>query len=479
MRLEDLKNDFPKTPDFIHTMIVNEVAGQIAAEDNSSAAASGDASSAASAGEHRFLKGLKRPSRVAAAALAGVLILSTTAYAGNSIYRMYKMQTGPFSVSTGISSSGAISLPDEINEITITADYVPKGMVLASDRSLSYSYSTTPNTGGISVSSVLMDSDDMRAVMHTTNVVESEETDYGRFSGVYIRTNDLLLDGSFHQTIYLLCPDYYRILIIYGGDDVSKKDLTAFTENLSITAENETFATEGYLTWSDYSAATVDGISANASVGDDDLLIRNIGETFEIDNLSVSVDNVQVADDLSLLDPADIPKEWADALNEDGSLKDNHVLYVASGDGINSIDSVTAEADIAQKLVFVTATYTNTSGSDLDHILYLGNLLLLDHKNSEYRIYRSGCSSESPYDNAIFGGEAAGGSMVYSSVSDSYGDGGNYIPSLKNGESIIIHMAWIINEDDLDHMYLNLNPDGGEYEFTDSMLTNGLVDIRQ
>ena len=35
------------------------------------------------------------------------------------------------------------------------------------------------------------------------------------------------------------------------------------------------------------------------------------------------------------------------------------------------------------------------------------------------------------------------------------------------------------NENDLNNMYLNLNGDGAAYEFSDSMLKTGLVDIYQ
>ena len=43
------------------------------------------------------------------------------------------------------------------------------------------------------------------------------------------------------------------------------------------------------------------------------------------------------------------------------------------------------------------------------------------------------------------------------------------------GESVQVVMAWIVDETDLDNLYLNLNSDGGFVEFTDSMLKGGLV----
>ena len=69
--------------------------------------------------------------------------------------------------------------------------------------------------------------------------------------------------------------------------------------------------------------------------------------------------------------------------------------------------------------------------------------------------------------------------MTYYNVTEEFGYGGNYIPSLKAGESIQVNMAWIVNEDVLEKMYLNLSGDFGTYEFTESMLDVGVVDICQ
>ena len=69
--------------------------------------------------------------------------------------------------------------------------------------------------------------------------------------------------------------------------------------------------------------------------------------------------------------------------------------------------------------------------------------------------------------------------MTYMSVTEDYGNGDNYISSLNPSESIQVNMAWIVNENDLDNMYLNLNGDGAAFEFSESMLSVGVVDIRQ
>ena len=40
-------------------------------------------------------------------------------------------------------------------------------------------------------------------------------------------------------------------------------------------------------------------------------------------------------------------------------------------------------------------------------------------------------------------------------------------------------MAWIVNENELDHMYLNLNGEGGGFQFSNSTVKSGVVDICQ
>ena len=78
MRLEDMKNDIPETPDFIHNMIQNEVAKQLA--DNK-------------------VSNLRRRKRwtapkVAAVAAACALAVSTAVYAGVNLYHWFLEKQG-------------------------------------------------------------------------------------------------------------------------------------------------------------------------------------------------------------------------------------------------------------------------------------------------------------------------------------------------------------------------------------------------
>ena len=180
-----------------------------------------------------------------------------------------------------------------------------------------------------------------------------------------------------------------------------------------------------------------------------------------------------------MLNGADLPEEWENVIDSNGKLVKNKVSYIKSGDGVNSVDRVIKTENVNQKLVYATVTYTNNSDQEIKHMLYIGNLALIRHENGEYHIYNAMEQSGNGYDRVSWDGVAHTAEMTYSSVREDYGNGGNYISSLKPGESIQVNMAWIVNENDLADMYLNLDGEGGAYDFGEGMLEAGVVDIRK
>lgn len=481
MRLEDMKKDIPATPEFIHAMIQSEVKKHL------------QDTKAANIQTRRVRK--RTGARVAAAADVCVLATSTIAYAGVKLYHMFLEKQGAYSIVTGIKtegSTGKIDLPEKIHDIDISAGYIPEGMEWVDE--LHLEYPEHDRTGGFSFASALLDGDDLSKVMQDKNVVDSEERTFGSYEGVYLKYNDLAEDGSFNQRIYLLCPDVYRVITVYIGDDISKEDAMKVVENLAITESDTMMETAGLDTWSEMVSPEESlGETSLTSIADDKLPVHQIGEAFDLsafgedsdghytteNQISVCVDSVRVEDDLRLLDQKYVPEEWMAAVGADGKLVNNTLSYVKSGDGVDSVDEIVKTENMKQKLVYATVTYTNKSDREMNHMLYIGTLMLMNHKDGAYQIYHPQEQTGDYYDRVIWDGVADAAEMTYSSIYEDYGNGGNYISSLKPGERIQVNMAWIVNENDLNKMYLNLNGDGGAYEFSDSMLKTGLVDICQ
>lgn len=92
-------------------------------------------------------------------------------------------------------------------------------------------------------------------------------------------------------------------------------------------------------------------------------------------------------------------------------------------------------------------------------------------------LYRGNAPCEdAEWDEAVPRGAARYGEMWYYDV-----HGGerhnNYITNLKAGETATVHMAWLVPEEELDCLYLNLDTHGGAYEIDPAGI--GYVDIRQ
>lgn len=485
MRLEDLKNELPKTPDFIHKMICEEVEKQI---------------SEVSVMEEKTNKKWSL-SKVAAVVLVCACASSSVVYAGTKLYHMYSKQEGTYSVKTGIESAyeddtasksqsaKTVNLPEEIPDIEFKANFLPNGYVMTEE--WKWSSEEAPSRGGFSIFSALLDQEGLSAVLQDKNVVESEEMTFGEYDGVYLKYNDLGNGPSFNQRIYLLCPKEYRVITVYIGNDVSKEDAVKFVSNLEINETDAMVKTADMYTWSEEvnpEKETVEDDSVRV-VAEDKLPIHKPGESisfqtwsedangndFFTDKVSVQVDDVKIADDLQLLDSDKIPEEWRDAVAADGSLVKNQLSYVISGDGVNTIDKVLRKKDENQKLVYATVTYTNNSDAELKHILYIGSLELLNRESGNYYLYDEYDQSGDGYDRIVADGVAHVGEMTYYSLKEDYGNGGNYISSLKPGESIQVNMAWIVNEKDLENLYFN--PNGNVYAITPEDMQTGLVFI--
>ena len=109
MRLDELKNDFPDIPDFVHDMIQEEVEKQVNSSNITPI--------------QRKSKFNRSISRVAAAAAVCIIATSTVAYAGTKFYHMYLEKQGNYGTLTTIKSdenSEDVKLPEEIHKISVT-----------------------------------------------------------------------------------------------------------------------------------------------------------------------------------------------------------------------------------------------------------------------------------------------------------------------------------------------------------------------
>ena len=464
MRIRDARNAAPDMPDMIGERVRAEVNRQLAQ------------------GE-RVYKRKWTAARVLAVAALCIACLSTVAYAA-VLYRMTLEKRGAYSVEMNVSAEGSAEVPDVIHRLAITPGYVPEGMVWRAEDGR-IADPDTPHRGGVSVSCMLLAGDGEDALSVTgKNVVESEQRTFAGREGVYLRFDDLRRDGTFNQRIILLCPEFHWVVTLYIGDDVSKEDAIKIAENLDIAQTEATVDMENLIPWG-YEDAEVEPEALPTSVAAGEIELHGAGEAFSVPahcsnadeaDVSVRVEGVQIADDLSLLGD-DVPEDWQSAVGEDGKLVANTLAYIKAGDGVNTLDTVVRTEQSAQKLVFVTLTYTNETDAALEDVLYNGALMRIVEDGGMLTVVTDAQLAGGGIDMVSGDSAAAMGEMGYWSPRPNIGNGGNYIARLAPGESATVNMAWIVNESDLAHMFLNVTG-GASYAFDGTTLARGIVDLR-
>lgn len=505
MRLEDIRNDFPDTPEEIRNRIEQEVEKQMYM----------------ARPENRYTK--HRAGRTLAASVAAVMLFSTTVFAGVSIYRMQREPVGKYGVdvklvkeksgqngaspvSADTADAGAVGI---IPDVTMQTGYLPDGMVQTEEGK--YSYADHLSQGGVSIVFYRMDTGDSAFHMLHDDVRTSEDIKVNGHEGVYLEYPNLSDDETaFNQRIYIAYTDVHYVMQMYIGADLSKEEALRIAEGIQLipvkdhTDQNIVHAWD----WSDYlGSLEEDKKTQQAAEGADvketaskEVTSKGmaskkemqhthvVGESFSLyspdengklkqNGLLAKVSDVKITDDLSLL-PSPADEELQKETDESGRLRPAEIRYIREGD-TDTLSEVVKTRKVPQKFVYATVEYTNTTKTDLTDVLFFGTMQRMSEKNGTMHMKQE---YEQPgaadvWTRAVNTGLSACEEMQYYDV-----HGGerhnNYIPVLKAGETVTVHMGWLVTEEESDTLYINLDTAGGAGEFTESGLLTGYVDIR-
>lgn len=490
MRLEDMKQEFPKMPDEMRAMIEKEVAKQTRVTET--------ARFAENAQRRRNRRMAKR---TLAASVAAALMLGTTVFAG-ALYQMHNERVGNYGVHTTVEGSteqestvGTVEIP----KVTMELGYLPEGMVEVEKQK--YSYEDSPYQGGVSLCFYEMDTGVGDFEMLTENVTEMEECQIGGRDAVYLLLNNPMEDEkAFNQRIYVMYADVHYMMEMFVGADVSKEEAFKIAESIRLLPAEEGAESEDVIhgaSWSDYALSRTENVESieepvTAVTKEEMKNTHKIGESFGLtgyvsdmpteDEWKVCVQKVEVLDDVDVLDLSLMGEDFKESLqNEtdaDGKLLPTERQYVKYGDGVDSVTEVVNTESVEQKLVYVTVDYTNAGNEELTDVLFWGSLMKMQEDGDKMHLYSWKQPEDGAWDAITYAGNAAFREMWYYDVHGGE-RGNNYISSIQPGETVTVHMAWLVPADELDLLYLNLDTMGGVYEFSESALEIGYVDIRQ
>lgn len=428
MNREEMRKEFPGIPQEIKDMIEYEVKRQLDMDKQKDFA-----------GGRRAAPSMKKTVVIAAAA---VLAIGTTAFAGSRIYEIYMEKEGNYGVKSIVSAGNTV----EDTPMTAALNWLPEGMSKDfSNGKRQWYYESTPNMGGIWLQGYALKEDDVFKVLDT-DIEESEEISLGEQKGIYLKKHTINDGGLWlDKTIYILYPEYNRVVCMSAGQDVTKEDAIRIAENITLESGEDELGNL-FIDWKDAKEwmkpkeEMPEEEGERTEVAADQMKIRQIGEpillnTFAYDEsgelitdaeLSACVTEVQALDDIGILDRQKINGNWEKALDENGRLKSHTIQYVKSGDGIHTVDEVVKTEELGRKLIYATVEYTNTGEKALSEILYMASICELEETDKGYRIYDRAAANPGQWDK----------------------------------------------------LYLNLSPEGGTLEFAKGALEIGYVDIR-
>ena len=498
MNLNELKDAFPETPERLHRMVEETVAMK---KEESKIKELHDERNKNSASP-------RRRAAIAAVVFACILLIPGMVYAAVRLAHRADIQSeGSYGakVSFEVEESNettvpevtesietAYVLPDPIPLYRRVVDYSPEGMSWSTRDQYHIYDDEDPDHRAFAFFGIVFDGGSIQDALLIKNVVERQILTIGEREAVYIRLADKLNGNPWNQRIYLLFPEQHYMLETIFTDGISVEEAARVVGSVHLEETGETVKREQAWTWTDMIADNTgreEVYLANAYEIADDSRIRTttIGGTEEttvftrgaMGDITVRLDDVRISDDLSLLDPEFVNQELWDAADEDGVLLPAEVRFVRMGDGVDTVDTVVASKMVEQKLVYLTLTYTNTSGKDLDGILFFDSLCFLTHEDGKFLNYVQPCPGDESYSYILRSHGLIMETMHYFDIWGMTGDGGNHFDEFRAGDSVTIHVAFVVDEELLPYMYLCVDGTGSLMAALNNQGKVTVFDIRQ
>lgn len=460
--MNTMREDFPKMPDSIRSMMEEEVARQVR--------------------QRPERRGFFMKKRAGLVLLAAAVAAGGTAFAAAS-FGLTGERTGAYGLLTGLDGGEdgeGWTLPETIPERMVRFNVIPDGMGYPDEKTtwqLSYEGETSYAIGS---ALWVMDESANADRLESTYVSNSENLTIGEHSAVYIEYSN----GKMPE-IFVFYPDeYYTAQFFLNG--ISKDDAVSVLENVTLEETGETLTTaDVYATWSrlvgtaeetmeDADAAAEKEYSISGEAMDAALAV---GDAWTDDTLTIALTDVQVADDLSLLgDAAALDESFSSQVGEDGKLLDNTIEYVKRGDGVDTQDETVREETVAQKLLYLTFAYTNNGVGTAEDVLFYYNCFNLSEDGDSYVLVDN--TTRALHGKAVDWDYTRQSSDAAASVEMGWFDvtggadqnGSNYISSIEPGETVTLHVAFLVNEDQLDGLYIAIGGCGGDPYFGEGAL---------
>lgn len=389
---------------------------------------------------------------VAAVAAAAVLVPST-AFAVNSIHA-YLTQKGSYQQDLTITADNTSTQP-----MALSVGWMPDGMGIDP---LSGKYADAQGRG-ITMEYYKADSNENFIQDSMTGIIDQSEYTCGE-NTMFCLQRDVTGwtgDGIYDRIVWVTFPDSRYAVEMYVTDDVLEDELKQIAENLSLTPSDEETAS----VWINSEEEPVVEPGYEPPVFDlSKLQTYAVGETVtrsaELgDEVSVRVNSVSMQDNFDGIttDSIGMGADYSEYLSADGTIQNTRTWY-SRGNGIDTLDEYLREETIPQRVVVLRLTYTNNTAGTLSDICICPTLFRLDENNKLHSISTPETEDSYCTDSCR---ELKSDDMAFSFASD-HEFSKNNLTQLAAGESAEVTLAFLVDADQTDGMYLNILPAGHE-----------------
>ncbi len=180
---------------------------------------------------------------------------------------------------------------------------------------------------------------------------------------------------------------------------------------------------------------------------------QNSYSTDITDTLSVTVNKVTLQKNFDGItkDGCANPADFSAYLDADGNVVDNVRTWYNRGDGVNTLDEDVLTETIPQRIMVMELTYTNTSDHDVEYLLSPSLFTIRDGKASDIYWLRDGAAETSRDSLLTLYNECRPFSLQTEARTDK-----NHL-LLAPGESAQVQLAYLVGEDMLGNLYLNVH----------------------
>ena len=262
---------------------------------------------------------------------------------------------------------------------------------------------------------------------------------------------------NFGREVWVAFKDTKYVQMFFITDDLSKDDARQMAENIQLVPTDEETGYEWFNRYDD--SETVD-ILPKISTAKKNVTVVDIGDTiskaFPGESVNITVNSARYQDNFDGLhtDSCGWETDFSEYLSTDGRIHDQRE-WKQYGDGINSIDTVVSTDDLLMKVLVLDVTYENTGSADITYDSGIAGCIcptiLTEDGDSITRpsfITKNGLGFNDSLRHLM------SDDMMFSF--DSPNKGSKNHVDIPAGESADIQLAFLISEDMVGNVYVNI-----------------------